>query len=181
MGKNAAIEKYLFVNELPSFFRELADALEHGGKDEFACVNDFNKMKIRAESGYGQIHLKAKFKSAEACEADAPARQEHAGDDSPVPSKPKYKTVKKRMKNSFKMIFTMIHDGQVPPREAVDSFLADSERMVGYPGYGDEYYEEYSQACRAFRKAYETGEPGAMTRAVDLLATLKGRCHAKYD
>jgi len=85
------------------------------------------------------------------------------------------------MRSTFKMLVNMIHDGTVPPREAVDSFLDDSALMITYPGYGDEFYESYATACAAFKTAYEAADIEKMHETIDVLVHEKSRCHAKYD
>jgi XXXCH domain-containing protein len=174
MSNDMTISRYLEPKELAAFFRELADAVENGGHDEFACVDDFRKIKIAVKNEYGQIGLKAKFKAAKPCAPDV------VGEDGEI-VKPKYKDLKKRMRSSFKMLVKMAHDGVMPPKEAVDAFLADSALMVTYPGYGDEYYESYSNACAELKTAFESGELARMHAAVDTLVHEKSRCHAKYD
>lgn len=174
MSDDATISKYLDPKELAEFFRNLADAVENGGQGEFACVEDFRKMKIGVKKEYGQISLKAKFKAAKPCDPTVDA-------EAAEPGKPKYKDLKKRMRGSFKMLVKMIHEGTVPPAEAVDAFLADSALMVTYPGYGDEYYEQYAAVCADFRAAYDSGDVERMHTAVDALVHEKSRCHAKYD
>jgi XXXCH domain-containing protein len=174
MGNDMTISKYLDPKELAGFFRDLADAVENGGHDEFACVDDFRKIKVVVKNEYGQIGLKAKFKASKPCEPEV------VGEDGEV-VKPKYKDLKKRMRGSFKMLVKMAHDGQMPPKEAVDAFLADSALMVTYPGYGDEYYESYGKACAELKAAFESGELERMHSAVDTLVHEKSRCHAKYD
>lgn len=180
MGNESKISKYLEFKDLPAFFRDLADAIEKGGSEEFACAEDFAKFKISGKNEFGQVAIKAKFKSAKECTADE--AMEVVEDGVPAtPAKPKYKSLKKRMKSSFKMIHRMIHDGQVPPKEAVDSFLADSVLMVAYPGYGDEYYDDYTVSCEAFKAAYESGDIARMGETIDVISHEKSRCHAKYD
>lgn len=174
------INKYVDQTELAGFLRELADAVENGGEGELACVNDFKKLKIAIKNEFGQINVKLKIKAADTCEeegVEAPtAEAAEAGQ-----AKPKYKHLKKRMKSSYKMIVKMIHDGEVPPAEAVESFLADSDLMVTYPGYGDEYYDDYITVCEAFKKAYESGDLAKMDEAIGAISHEKSRCHAKYD
>lgn len=172
MGKENRIDKYIAENELPDFLRQLADALEKGGEGEFVCVEDYKKFKLSAKKEFGQISIKAKFKADKPCEVET-------GTGEAV--KPKYKYLKKRMKSSFKMLIKMAHDGELPPAEAVESFMEDSRLMVTYPGYGDEYYDEYIKVCEAFHKAYKAGDVESVRQNVDRLALLKGQCHAKYD
>ena len=175
MSNDTSISKYVEPAELAEFLRNLADALENGGHDEFACVDDFRKIKIAVKNEYGQINLKAKFKAAKPCDTGT------ATDETGAPAKLKYKDLKKRMKSSFRILVKMIHEGAVPPKEAVDAFLADSALMVTFPGYGDEYYESYTNACAEFKAAFESGDQARMHAAVDVLVHEKSRCHAKYD
>ncbi|MBG0788957.1 MAG: GAK system XXXCH domain-containing protein [Desulfovibrionaceae bacterium] len=169
------VSKYVDRTELAAFFRRLADALENGGSDELECVDAFKKMKIGVKEEFGQLHLKAKIKVPDAC---LPSEEDEGGE---TPAKPKYSSLKKRMKTSFKVIVKMIHEDRTPPAEAVESFLADSALMVTYPGYGDEYYESYMRACDGLAEAFEDGDMEKLHRAVDALIHEKTRCHAKYD
>lgn len=175
MGKEVKIEKYMDRSDLVAFFREVADAIEGGNNEELVCFEDFRKIKISIKNEFGQIAVKAKIRQEKECSTS------DEGSDAQGETKPKYKDLKKRMKRSFKMIFNMIHDGTLPPAEAVESFLIDSELMVAYPGYGDEYYEEYTKACAEFAEAYKAEDLERLKPAVDELANQKGRCHAKYD
>jgi len=172
VGNNTKIQKYVDRKELAAFLRELADAVENGGKDELTCVDDFQKVKIAIKNELDRISVKAKIKTAPG-EEEAAAESE-GGD-------PKYKPLKKRMKSTFKLLVKTIHEGQVPPREAAEAFLADAALMVTFPGYGDEYYGSFSEACAAFAAAYESGDMERMHAAIDVLVHEKSRCHAKYD
>lgn len=174
MSDETTIGKYLEPGELAEFLRNLADAVQHGGQGDFACVEDFSRIKIKVKKDYGQIRLKAKFRSASPC---VPAENPETGE----PVKPEYRELKKRMRDSFRILVKMIHDGAMPPAEAVEAFLADSALMVTYPGHGDEFYGQYTAVCETFREAYESGDMERMHAAVDALVHEKSRCHAKYD
>lgn len=178
MGIKNKIETYIPVSGLPRFLHDLADAIERGGTDDFTCVEDFEKIKISIKKEFGQVAIKTHFKPRKPC---APISKV---DENGLPlegTKPPYEDLKKRMKSSFKMIVKMVHDEQLPPKAAVDSFLADSELMVSYPGYGDEYYDEYMQACEAFRKAFASGDVAHCRETVIAISKQKGQCHARYD
>ena len=177
------IDKFLKEDDLPEFFRQLADALENGEGGELFCAEDFRKLKITAKREYGQVSLRAKIKSTSECKSEdleyldgeelVPAQEA-------APGKPKYRALKKRMGSSFKVLFKMIHQGKMPPREAVEEFMADSKLMVSYPGYGDPYYDQYMAACDDFAAAYEAGDLARLNETVDALVHQKGHCHAKY-
>lgn len=174
--------KYISREELPDFFRELAHAIETGEGGDLSCANEFKKMKFSVKDEYGQISLRAKIKSAAECVSeDIDVIEDSDGTDpGAVPPKPKYKALKKRMGKSFDVIFKMIHQGQMPPKAAVEEFLADSKLMVAYPGYGDPYYEEYIAACDAFAAAYAVADMEQLNETVDKLVHQKGHCHARY-
>lgn len=176
------IQKYVAKEDLPAFFRELADAIESGEGGELACASAFKKMKINVKDEYGQISLSAKIKSAAECTSEDLDEMPESLETDPnaTPPKPKYKALKKRMGKSFKVIFRMIHQGTMPPKAAVDEFLADSKLMVEYPGYGDPYYEVYTAACETFAVAYDAGDMDKLNEAVDELVHQMGHCHAKY-
>lgn len=178
MGTDTKATSQMDIRELPAFFRLLADAIEKGGDGEFAGIDDFRKFKISGKNEFGQVTVKVKFKSVGECEA---AEEAEECDECRASGTLKYKHLKKRMKSSFRLIFKMIHEGQMPPAEAVESFLADSGLMIGYPGYGDEYYAQYAKVCAAFKAAFESGDLARMGEAVDAIAHEKSRCHAKYD
>lgn len=172
------IVKYIEPSELPDFFRNLADALEKGESEEFTCAGDFTKLKLSAKNEFGKVALKAKIKSSRECE---PPEDLLGEDGKPVLAKPKYKNLKSRMKSSFKMLVKMVNDGEMPPREAVASFLEDSVLMCTYPGYGDEFYEDYLKVCDGLKAAFEANDLVAMKDSIKALAMEKSRCHAKYD
>ena len=178
MNNKSKIEKYIEENEVPAFLRELADAIEQGGNEEYACTDDFKKFKITGKNEFGKVSIRAKFKAASEC---GPPPELLEDIESGEPIRPIYRNLKKRMKSSFKMITSMIHSGELPPKQAMDSFLSDSELMVSYPGYGDEYYEDYTNTCNQLKAAYEVEDFIRMQEIIVELAKQKGSCHAKYD
>ncbi len=174
MGNDVKISQFTTRKELADFLHKLAQALKTGGEEELACVDDFKKIKISAKDEFGQICLKVRIKSEVPCE-------DFTDETGQTTGKPKYKTLKKRMKSSFKLLLKMIHENQMPPRAAIDSFLEDSELMVTYPGYGDDYYDDYIRACSAFKAACDAEDLARMHETIDALVHEKSRCHAKYD
>lgn len=178
MSDSVTIERFLTREEVPAFFRDLADALEHGGESELACVEDFTKFKLTLKDEYGQVSLKLKAKVG-TCTPPADMMGE-GGKDGQM-AKPKYSDLKKRMRSSFKVVAKMINMDQLPPQAAIDSFISDSRLMCTYPGKGDEFYEEYLLATAAFEAACKDGDLAKMKETVMELASQKGRCHAKYD
>ena len=176
MSEDYRLNIYADQKSVADYLRTLADSLDAQGGDAFACLDDFRRIKLKIRNEFGQLHLKVKIDANKPCSTPEPA-----GDGRAEEPRPDYSTLKKRMRASFKVLVNMIHDGRVPPREAVDSFLEDSALMVTYPGYGDEFYGEYLRVCDEFRAAYDSGDTDRMHTAVDALVHEKSRCHAKYS
>jgi len=192
MSGECKIERRMPKEGLPGFFRELADALENGGGEgEFENLDGFVKLKVSLKEEFGGFSVKLKVKGPKQCVVPgfpASALQDAEGEDlnaqdaqNEPDGLPRYKSLKKRMKNSFKLILRMLHEGQTPPAEAVASFLADAEVMCAYPGKGDPFYPEFLQVCREFSDAYDSCDLPRMGAMAEELAQQKARCHAIYD
>ena len=182
MSGECRIERYMPRQALPDFLRELADALEQGGGDgEFESVADFYKLKLSAKDEFGQLSVKMKVKPPKACKTAQTGPVETEDPSGSESGKPRYKSLKKRMKTSFKIILRMLHDGQTPPAEAVASFLADAERMTSFPGKGEEFYPDFTRACQEFSEAFDSGDLRRMGAMAEELAHQKARCHAMYE
>ncbi|MGJ3521772.1 GAK system XXXCH domain-containing protein [Nitratidesulfovibrio sp. D1] len=197
--------------ELPAVLRRIADALERADAEEqsgaatggetdpllAAGLGDFRKFKLNATHAFGQMEVVLKVKTP-----DAAAIPPHAAETARSPGRPSYKSLKKRMRSSFKALRRAVQAGAMPPPEAAASFLSDSLLMVEYPGYGDEHYGAYRQATEALRAALEAaptdGSPAAapsgvppapaaippvtpeIRHAVEELYRLMVLCHDRY-
>lgn len=182
MGKDNRIEKHINPEDLPDFFRKIAAALENGTTQDtayLAGIEGFKKLKLDIRNEYGQTSIKIKAKPSK---SGTMVIREGAEDEF-IQAKPKYSNLKKRMKISFKTIFKALHAGTLPPAEAVEEFVADSHIMIGFTdkGYGDEYYEEYINACEAFKKAFDEGNVEQAHKLCDEINSIKAHCHSKYD
>jgi XXXCH domain-containing protein len=187
MAKHNKIERMMSAEELPDFLRKMASAIENGATDEnayLASIEGFEKLKmgIRNENGQTVIKIKAKPSKIPV----APVRETAAAEQAATQTEPaalKFTSLKKRMKKSFKIIFKALHTGDLPPKEVVQEFIADSHLMVSYTdqGYGDEFYDEYIAGCDAFQKAFDEGDVEKAHAACDELNHIKTQCHAKYD
>ncbi len=185
MAKKCKIKKNITQEELPDFLRKIADALENGAPESDAylvVIEGFKKLKINIRNDFGHTAVKVTAKpmpespqiSADDTETEYPIEIETET------GKPKYKTLKKRMKSSFRAIFKAIHAGNFPTVEAIDEFITDSHLMVSYEGFGDEYYAEYITACDAFQEAVEKKDIEAAHKACDELNSIKAHCHAQH-
>lgn len=162
------------------FLRGLAQMIEQGNMDELKefdlTFGDIKKMKLELKREGDQLHLKAKVKvvtaGAVSCETSC--------EETEADGKPKYKTVKKRMDKCFKSMGDALKKGIMPEKGEVNSFIADSELMVGYPGYGDEYYDQYAKLCVQFNVACENTDLSAMQEKYAELKAMKKLCHDQY-
>lgn len=165
--------------EMAEFFREIADRLEGREPDEPKFPFDpsgFRKLKISVKRQMDGLSVKVKMKPSYSLsplgETDLPPELEG--------QKPKYKKLKKRMKVTFKAIQDSLAAGTLPNGAAVTSFMEDSRLMIDYPGYGDEYYQEYDQACLRFQEACDRQDIETCKVACQELDRLKKACHDKY-
>jgi XXXCH domain-containing protein len=171
--------------QLAEFFRGLADQLAGQGPEEDAAPVDgvsppdpgeFKKLKLSVKRDLGGFSIKWKskalYKPVEA-EADMDAAPADEGEI-------KYKKLKKRMKESFKMITESLMSDVMPGEAVVTAFLQDSKRMTSFPEKGAEFYNEYDKACMDFARAFEAKNLTACKSAATILNQLKKDCHSRY-
>jgi XXXCH domain-containing protein len=91
-----------------------------------------------------------------------------------------YVALKKRMREDFRSIRRSVKKDKLPPSDTVASFLADSAKMVSYPGKGDEHYVEYTKIVAEFRKAWEAQDLSLLQTSVSELRDIKSACHERY-
>lgn len=174
---------------LARLFREMADRLEGkepvNGEEFGVSTGEFFKLKLgvkRELDGYG-VKVKVKPWQPREAPAGGPA-SDPASPEAAAPGAkgglPKYKSLKKRMKGQFKAIYDRLLNDALPDAAVVEAFLADSKLMIAYPGYGDEFYDEYDTLCLGFREAFERGDLAACKTAAQELNRIKKDCHDRY-
>ncbi len=94
--------------------------------------------------------------------------------------KPRYKSLKKRMKHFFKTIVISLRAGQAPAADVLAAFIADSRMMTSYPGKGDEFYPAYDAEVDRLEAAAAAGDLEAMTASVAALDRMKKECHSRH-
>ena len=184
------IKETMPLEALPEYLRHLADALEmkkdHLPKALSELPMPLSKMVMEGKVTDGAWKLKLKIKGA-----PAPAPQDDAMTEfEPTKAREtasgqpevKYKTLKKKMKASFKAIGEAIDDRRFPDTDSINSFLADSELMVGFAGakYGDVCYPDYSEACYRLAEAFAAKNWEAFKAGYMHLDQLKQDCHNAY-
>jgi XXXCH domain-containing protein len=92
----------------------------------------------------------------------------------------RYKDLKKRMKETFKILGTALAAGQAPDAGILASFVADSRRMTTYSGKGDAFYPAYEAEVTRLEAAAAAGDIAAMSRSAAELARMKKECHSRH-
>jgi XXXCH domain-containing protein len=184
------IKETMPLEDLPGYLRHLADALERknemlpGALSELPIPLKKLVMEGKAKDGDWKLKIKLKGEPPPAPQAEAVADKQpaEAGEPSADPPDIKYKTLKKRMKTSFKSIGEAIADRRFPEPATLDTFLSDSELMVGFAGarYGDVHYPEYREACRRLAEAFASKNWDAFQAGYTHLDRLKKDCHKAF-
>jgi len=185
----AVVEK----NALAGWLRELASSVEAGelpSQSGPVSLEGCRGMKLSVKHGMGEtlfVKLSVKFpKPPKAVGTAMPGEtgdSDYPGDDDGEDESgalPKYKSLKKHMKQTFKAIGAALAAGQMPPALEAQSFIADSRLMVSYPGKGDEFYAAYLEKTEAFQAALDAADIEAMKSLYQDLVQLKRDCHSRY-
>jgi len=180
-------------SELGQWLRDLATAVEAG---ELPCeagpvsLEGYKSVKFSFKETFGgKVRAKVSVKFPKpAWTAPAAPGMEPAGPEAVFEAEepaeggplPKYKSLKKHMKYTFKAIGAALTAGQMPPVPECQSFIADSKLMVSYQGKGDEFYGAYLEKTVAFEAAVAAGGLEAMKALYLELAQLKRDCHSRH-
>jgi XXXCH domain-containing protein len=180
-------------NALAGWLRGLADSVQAGelpAETGSICLEGYKKMEISFKESYGgnvQVKLSVKFpKPSFGVLPQGEAAGEAIGEEaveapgSAQSGLPKYKSLKKHMKQTFKAIGMALTAGQAPPELEARSFLADSMLMVSYSGKGDEFYGAYQGKVQAFEAALNASDLEAMKALFHELAQIKRDCHSRH-
>lgn len=181
MGNKHKSEKMLEKSEIAGWLRDLAAAFETGelpGEAGAVNLEGYKGLKLSIKPGFdGKVMAKLSVKFPKAV---AGALAEEDGDDDESGALPKYKSLKKHMKQTFKAIGAALAAGQMPPALEAQSFIADSRLMVSYPGKGDEFFAAYLEYTNAFEAALAASDLEALKTVHRELAQLKRDCHSRY-
>ena len=162
--------------EAANLLRKLADTLEQESDDlgEYGIsLAELVKFKVKVDLGQDDA-LEVKFtgKGLKVCGAEDPCGSEIVSE--------RYSKLKKRMQIYFKAIRESVARGEMPSREIVSVFLSDSEKMISYHGYGDDFYPAYAEICERLRVSFDHEDQVATAAVVEELAQAKKSCHDRY-
>lgn len=185
-------QSLLAPEELAAWLRRMADAVEDGSlpadgdADEAVPLEGWLGIKLsvkRALSDGVRAKLSVKFPKAPAGSSEQlldgePSDTDDADMGEGAP--PRYTSLKKHMKYTFKIIGAALSAGQGPPAAETRSFIADSLLMLTYSGKGEPHYPEYARHTQGFEAAFAAGDLEGMKASYQELARLKRECHARY-
>jgi XXXCH domain-containing protein len=170
------IEIILQADEVSQVLKALAGGFRHAIEPEalkaFAPhLENCTKLELSIKQLGGMAEMKLKVKGVSlpgAAIADSVL--------GPVGSS--YKSIKKRMKTSFKFLQHSVSTLTLPPSEIVDAFLKDSLAMCAHPDRGAADYSNYLDILNDFKTAYDKKDRAALAAAMDGLNAAKKSCHA---
>lgn len=162
--------------EAAGLLRKLADTLEQESDDlgEYGIsLAELVKFKIKVDLGQDDT-LEVKFtgKGLKVCGAEDPCGSGIVCES--------YSKLKKRMQVYFKAIRDSVTRAEMPSREIVSVFLSDSEKMMSFHGYGDEFYPAYAELCERLRAACDSESLADTAAVVEELSQSKKACHDRY-
>ncbi|MHC1699359.1 MAG: GAK system XXXCH domain-containing protein [Humidesulfovibrio sp.] len=167
------IEIILESNEAARLLKILAEGIKHavlpGALNGFASqIESCAKLEfsLKQQGGLAELKLKAKGISGQKESATGKPRAES------------YKTVKKRMKTTFKFLQHSLGNLLLPPAVIVEVFLQDSLAMCSHPSRGEHDYGPHLKLCNEFKTAFDQKDRGAMQMILEELDAAKKTCHA---
>ena len=176
--QSVEFERKYSVEEAAGFLRKLADTIEQGGSDSLPDfdigIDEFKKLKVTLTRHNDSIKFKARIKyyTPETIVGDIPTKQQSS-------ENMKFTTLKKMMGKNFKAMGEILGKNELPSRFMVQTFLGESQLMISYPGYGDEFYQAYIAACHDFEKSFLSGDIAAVQKHYSSLIAMKNACHSR--
>jgi len=169
MGRKNKTHLHVDQEEAADFFAKLAESIREDRESvpEYDIpLRNYRKIKASLKKKPEAYHLEVKVISED---------QEEPEDEDL-----NYKKLKKRMEAYFEEMAHSLQEEYLPSREIVYVFLTDSKTMTSFGGYGDEYYEEFLQACESLRMAFEEEDLQAMKEHHNRLVQLRNDCHGRH-
>lgn len=182
-SKDRKFEKSCSMAEAAEILKAAGAALETGGTldidGQAVDMKDCAKLKLGLKKKGETVTVKLEVKSGAAAGEEGEEDDEEKDDVKKSPA-PSYKKLKKRMGEDFKSIGKALDAGAPMSPEAVPRFLEDAAAMTGFPGKGDEFYDDFRKDCDAFRDAIQSADAGRTADAYAALKDRKKQCHGIY-
>lgn len=167
------IEIILESTEVAQLLKALASGFRHAVlpdalKGFAARVETCAKLEftVKQQGGMAEVKLKIKGEAVQGAAKD------------PRPRAESYKTIKKRLKTSFKFLQHSLGNLMLPSAEIVEAFLQDSLAMCSHPSRGEWDYGPHLKLCNELKTAFDQKDRGAMEMIVGELDLAKKSCHS---
>jgi XXXCH domain-containing protein len=84
------------------------------------------------------------------------------------------------MATTFKAMRAALDRSVVPEPSLLDSFVADSRKMVSFADTGSPHYPEYTEAVNALERACRKDDLTAVRTAMEKLRGQRRACHKRH-
>ncbi len=176
-------EALVKTTEMGDFFAQVAENLKEGKfvfNEQDVPLEGFSSIKLSVKNMGESSLIKIKLKYQKTEDNDIFVNEGDEAGPTLESGRPKYKSLKKKMKNEWKTLRLSLQNGQLPDPTIASVFIEESRLMTTYPGKGDEYYAAYNAATDAFEKAVNDKDLEAARIAMSELGRLKRECHDRY-
>ena len=92
----------------------------------------------------------------------------------------KFRPLKKNLRQSFNEIRHIIESGKLPDKKIVGQFQDEVSLMVSYPGFGDQFYGPFKEACLKLLALHEANDIEGFQKQVASIRSLKKQCHGQF-
>jgi XXXCH domain-containing protein len=179
--KKVKIEKTLASDQIAAFLRLMADEIEGKGGESLREIgldlHSFNKIKLGLiKSEGGQLTLTLKVKSDGRQSVDVSEKLKEFEDLAEM----KYRPLKKIFNDTFRAMARAVTSQSLPAQSLVTDFLAQARAMVAYPGFGDDYYDQFSRTCEQLSTAFLAKDVTGFAEIFSRIAAQKKECHGRY-
>jgi len=89
----------------------------------------------------------------------------------------KFRPLKKGLQQSFKNLSNSIERNKLPDPKTLDRFLDEVSLMVSYPGFGDEFYGAFQEACLTLLNFHRANDIEGFSNQIASIQILKKLCH----
>lgn len=175
---------FMTHEQTAEFLRDLASGIENGSLEFGGDVFDWNeikKIKITFKNKESKVMVKTRLKSEPFLDIEMEFDRQQPSDPEPSKHSPvSYKALKKRMKQTFKVLHELIISNQFPSEDKIRLFADDCRLMTGFSGYGDEYYPSFLEKVHEMIREYEHKDILKLRQAFSDLTGLMKNCHDRY-
>ncbi|WP_051261466.1 GAK system XXXCH domain-containing protein [Desulfovibrio inopinatus] len=176
-------EALVKTTELGEFLANVAETVKAGKlifNEQDVPLEGFSSLKMSVKNMGESSLVKIKLKYQKTDDDGVFVQEGGTTEATSSSGRPKYKSLKKKMKNEWKTIRLSLQNGQLPNPAIASVFIEESRLMTTYPGKGDEYYTAFNTATDAFEKAINENDLEAARIAMSELGRLKRECHDRY-